>query len=1005
MASDFDYKVDPEAETDDDEEHLGSLYLGQIKILPEVRKCDLLNFKNQFNAAEKGLYAVDVLESDTFLDQEEIQEELRLRRSLAKNPNQVKNKGLKLSKSTYRLPHNTHTGQSGKKVISKIRIRSPAILSILSKVMQQSWGSRPRTFIRPFGPLIYFHSQVLEALTEIEVKWALESEASAAVLTSVNCDNSSEKTIQGGILHINGSAAAISEIRCYLQFMSTEILPLYTQFDNLDESSNPKIMFHDLWYLFKTNELVYRPVGGGAIQETNGFSLGQRAWRIHGTQESVAGDDLKTAHDRNNFEGSGGERTSFNVHCYYIDYTGEEFCVVTEIFEIHAYEGEKPVKSLIVFPYRFLADHEERLEKYIEYGHTFLHSLETRHAAYNWWSVVKTPRGTATTDMEGNDLKRAEYVESEVIVDFVEAFQACPSWKPVPCILKAQEPRRLTIADDLYTCWWSDIHRTKLLAETSEIIVLQAGISTYQWNKNLLDDQFLARVRENDKNNRLTTKKDLRECDLPLLPSRVFGYVLRYRKFEQLDVHGLSPVKGSSDGFDCLKINPQHKVLVKSLVWDHFQKKASDRRDGVKRPSLDWIKGKGKGLFILLHGVPGVGKTATAEAVAQASGRPLFAITCGDLGLTPTEVEFALRRIFRLANTWDCVLLLDEVDTFFSQRLKGDATLIKNALVSVFLRVLEYYDGLLFLTTNRPDALDEAFKSRIYLSLYYPQLDLRQTREIWEMNIDRLRAVEIERCKNTDLQPLQINKREILRLAEERFKNSDASVRWNGRQIRNAIQVASSLANSDAKEDNMPPRLTADNFKLIYDVTEDFDNYSRELVGKSDGELAYDRGDRADHWSPELQRSVEGHSYGRRGLFPPGRVQGFGDGVAYAQASTKRRRPSVFAGRGHIDFSDALGHSGQRAVSPTYQSRQSLSIPGDGRSETGYRPKASNPIRRHPDESSYPDIYEGWVNGGTVPKEASPDEESVQIGKRTLEDASSALHSTTKRRKAGDSED
>ena len=77
-----------------------------------------------------------------------------------------------------------------------------------------------------------------------------------------------------------------------------------------------------------------------------------------------------------------------------------------------------------------------------------------------------------------------------------------------------------------------------------------------------------------------------------------------------------------------------------------------------------------------------MGKTATAEAIAAACGKPLFPITCGDLGLTPTDVEAALLRIFRLADTWNCVLLLDEVDTFFSQRSKGDATVAKNALVS-----------------------------------------------------------------------------------------------------------------------------------------------------------------------------------------------------------------------------------------------------------------------------------------------------------------------------------
>lgn len=320
----------------------------------------------------------------------------------------------------------------------------------------------------------------------------------------------------------------------------------------------------------------------------------------------------------------------------------------------------------------------------------------------------------------------------------------------------------------------------------------------------------------------------------------------------------------------------------------------------------------------------------------------------------------------------------------------------------VFLRVLEYYDGLLFLTTNRPGALDEAFKSRIHLSLYYPQLDLQQTKEIWEMNIDRLRAVETERCKDTDLQPLQVNRREILRLAEEKFKNCDGSVRWNGRQIRNAIQVASSRANFEAKEDNMPPRLTADHFKLIYDVSEDFDNYSQAAVGKSDGGLAYDRGDRADDWSSERQRSVEGQSYGRGTLFSRGGGQAFGGGCAYPQTSTKSRRPRLLAGRGHIDFSDALG---QGSVSPTYQNRQPLSIPRDDMPEIDYGPKECSPSRKSPYEPKFPDIYEGWINGDTLPNEAIPDEGNMQIGKRALEEAGSDLHFSPKRRKADDGED
>jgi hypothetical protein len=110
--------------------------------------------------------------------------------------------------------------------------------------------------------------------------------------------------------------------------------------------------------------------------------------------------------------------------------------------------------------------------------------------------------------------------------------------------------------------------------------------------------------------------------------------------------------------------------------------------------------------------------------------------------------------------------------------------------------------------------------------------------EIWKMNIDRLRKVETERCKNTDLQPLQINEQEILRPADEKFDKYSSKYRWNGRQIRNAIQIASSLAHFDARKDNTQPRLTTEHFKMIHIVTEDFDQFMQEAVCKTDGELA-----------------------------------------------------------------------------------------------------------------------------------------------------------------------
>ncbi len=114
-------------------------------------------------------------------------------------------------------------------------------------------------------------------------------------------------------------------------------------------------------------------------------------------------------------------------------------------------------------------------------------------------------------------------------------------------------------------------------------------------------------------------------------------------------------------------------------------------------------------------------------------------------------------------------------------------------LVLVFLRVLDYYTGILFLTTNRSGALDEAFKSRIHYKIYYPPLSKEQTLEIWKLNIQRLRYIS-EQSK--EKRPLDIFDNDILKFADSQFEESSrkGTGQWNGRQIRNAFQVARSLA-------------------------------------------------------------------------------------------------------------------------------------------------------------------------------------------------------------------
>lgn len=235
-----------------------------------------------------------------------------------------------------------------------------------------------------------------------------------------------------------------------------------------------------------------------------------------------------------------------------------------------------------------------------------------------------------------------------------------------------------------------------------------------------------------------------------------------------------------------------HAKIVKSLVETHLRGlKDSDRKEPALAHHSDIVQGKGTGLVLLLHGAPGVGKTSTAECIAELTRRPLFPITCGDIGDNAADVQRNLEQNFHLAHHWNCVLLLDEADVFLAQRERTD--LKRNALVSVFLRVLEYYRGILFLTTNRVGMFDDAFKSRIHLSLYYPPLNRKSSFKVWKMNINEARK-----------RGLEVDERRITKFAKEHFDSLEdhkgpqstivGSSIWNGRQIRNAFQTAIALA-------------------------------------------------------------------------------------------------------------------------------------------------------------------------------------------------------------------
>ncbi|KAF2232365.1 P-loop containing nucleoside triphosphate hydrolase protein [Viridothelium virens] len=256
--------------------------------------------------------------------------------------------------------------------------------------------------------------------------------------------------------------------------------------------------------------------------------------------------------------------------------------------------------------------------------------------------------------------------------------------------------------------------------------------------------------------------KSLSEEQLLICAPSLRGYSLRDKKWLQFFVDSVKDIIWNEDAFNSLVAPQEQKDLI--LAFAQSQAKNNHGFDDV-------IQGKGRGIIMLLSGPPGVGKTLTAESVAETMKVPLYMMSAGDLGASANDVESKLGTILEMNAKWNACLLLDEADVFLEARSAHD--LERNRLVSVFLRLLEYYEGILFLTTNRVDNIDAAFDSRIHLTLEYDELDLDSRRYVWRTFLSKVSNVG------------EFSAPEVDKLAEAIL---------NGRQIKNVLKTAQLLA-------------------------------------------------------------------------------------------------------------------------------------------------------------------------------------------------------------------
>ena len=206
------------------------------------------------------------------------------------------------------------------------------------------------------------------------------------------------------------------------------------------------------------------------------------------------------------------------------------------------------------------------------------------------------------------------------------------------------------------------------------------------------------------------------EIEVPVHP---YIAVFDLRRHLRLRIHvgNVTEYKYDTKLADKLVLPQDMKDLIEMLI---------ERRSSFQ----DIVAGKSGGAVVLLCGPPGTGKTLTAEVYAESECRALYSVQASQLGTDPEALEDQLLKIFARATRWQAVMLLDEADVYVRER---GGNLQQNAIVGVFLRVLEYHSSILFLTTNRPEDVDDAIASRCMARLTYPAPSPEDQAKIWKI--------------------------------------------------------------------------------------------------------------------------------------------------------------------------------------------------------------------------------------------------------------------------------
>ncbi|KAI0453851.1 hypothetical protein F5B21DRAFT_478094 [Xylaria acuta] len=546
------------------------------------------------------------------------------------------------------------TGQSTTKLTPKsLRIRPRPLIKHLQQITGthisdnvspptgEGFNQDNIVFLQPFKLFVTYEEAIRQSLRDLEEKAGNLSSQQEAVSQSKE------------IRRAYNDEDLLLDLRLLVKFIDEDMQPTFDLMHSIKAGTTTDIEYQDLWHLFRCGDVVVVQSDKSHAYRVLSFTGGRellidRLGRNEEAQPISAG---------------------FMIDCLSIKFDGLNYIPQLDTFSIRPFLGPQPITSLSVYPLKFDKDPEKLKRGMTAQGRRYL-------------DVTIPP--SSHRHLLGRTLDEPSHdIDAQVIIDMRMALSSISEWRP----------RERNINRDQLTK--ADRRETYIPASCGHEKYSEGCCGGDIGFKDLdMDDQTVNQFFQKSQhmlNSR--TASELNDEDLMLLPRDIHGFVLRNRQWITLHVADLSEVR-FENSFDELMLPERHKSAIQALVKVH--ENAATKIDKSTRSignGIDVVKGKGTGLILLLHGEPGVGKTSTAECVADHAKRPLFPITCGDIGETATEVEKNLHHNFSMAHKWGCVLLLDEADVFLAKRNKTD--LRRNAVTSVFLRSLEYYAGIL----------------------------------------------------------------------------------------------------------------------------------------------------------------------------------------------------------------------------------------------------------------------------------------------------------------------